>query len=100
MNRRAGGARRARASVRQAVAAVALLLMVGLASAASLGDVRSAFTGLREGKADPDAVAAVVEGYRDGNRGSPLAMAYLGSVRSIQAARATIPSSMLSHSRK
>ncbi|WP_310451776.1 hypothetical protein [Sulfuritalea sp.] len=75
----------------QTLTAAALSLVLGTAAAASLADVRSAFNGLRDGKSSPDVAVAIVEDYLADNSGSPLAIAYMGSVRTIQGAKATTP---------
>jgi hypothetical protein len=71
--------------------ASALLLVGGTAAATNLAEVRTAFNGLRDGNVSPDAAVAVVEAYRRDNPVSPLAIAYMGSVRAIQGSKATMP---------
>lgn len=82
MNSRNGAAHRLR--LLQILTAAALVLALGSAFAASLAEVRSAFTELRHGKRSAEAAAAVIEDYLRANRESPLAMAYMGSVRTLQ----------------
>ncbi len=86
------GLRRAMgAHMLQALVAAALSLVLGTVAAASLSDVRSAFNGLRDGTSSLKAVVSVVETHFDTNPGSPLAIVYMGSVRTIQGAKATMP---------
>lgn len=71
---------------------VAVLALVGTpAFASSLAEVRGAFADVRDGKREADAAAAVIENYFGANRNSPLAMAYMGSVRTLQSDREDRP---------
>lgn len=66
-------------------------VMTAWVQAANLNDVRTALAALRAGTLAPDAAASVAQGYLDANPASALAMAYLGSVRTLQGAAATVP---------
>lgn len=77
-------------------AAQALMLMVLLAASAAapastLAQVRNAMAALRAGTLHPEAAAAIAQDYLDAQGPSPLAMAYLGSVRTFQSAQASAP---------
>ncbi|MHB1123205.1 MAG: hypothetical protein ACYC0T_10850 [Ramlibacter sp.] len=93
MNGRVGANVRAGARALRGLAVAILSVVVAAAAAApvTLPEVRQALSTVRASEGSAVPAVQVVEAYLDENRDSPLAMAYLGSVRTMQAAKTRAP---------
>lgn len=68
-----------------------LCFVFSAAWAAALEDVRNAFSDAHAGKKDLDAAVSMIDAYCEQNQDSPVAIAYKGSIRTIQGAKGTAP---------